>query len=285
MARHFAAVAPVFSALPRDLEIGYAPTPGHQRVFHPSELRRLAKTHGIEAAFAEPLCFEWEMGIPPQASLISAMRSALEQAGASGEPRIEIVESSRHPAPKGEIVFPLSGLATRVQSSSDEPVMWRGNVVYGSGRTFNIWARVKLAVPYTRVVTTEPLRFGEPVQASQVKVQNSEGLPYFTEIASKLEQVVGRVPQRSFPEGSALPLDMLEAPKDVEKGDTVKVEVRSGAARLSLDARAEAAGSIGDIIPVRNLSSGKAFPARIEAAGKVVVIAGGRARETSKKEN
>ncbi len=74
-------------------------------------------------------------------------------------------------------------------------------------------------------------------------------------------------------------------PREVERGDQVSVEVRSGAAVLKFEAAAESGGKQGEVVAVRNPLSGARFEARVEAKGKVTVdatqmvrsvVAGGR---------
>jgi flagella basal body P-ring formation protein FlgA len=64
---------------------------------------------------------------------------------------------------------------------------------------------------------------------------------------------------------------MLHAPKDVQRGDVVQVEVHSGAALLKLEGRAETAGRRGDAIRVHSLVTGRSFSARIADKNRVVV--------------
>ncbi len=64
---------------------------------------------------------------------------------------------------------------------------------------------------------------------------------------------------------------MLDAPKDVERGDVVQVEVHSGAALLKLEGRAESAGRRGDPIKVHTLANGRSFSARVADKDRVVV--------------
>ena len=85
--------------------------------------------------------------------------------------------------------------------------------------------------------------------------------------------IVGKVLRRAIPAGSAISASLLEEPKDVERGEMVQVEVRSGAARLKLEGRAQSAGRTGDAIRVRNLSTGKSFSAHVSAKGRVVLSA------------
>jgi Chaperone for flagella basal body P-ring formation len=73
-ASDLAAAAPAFAALDPALEIGFSPLPGITRVFHPSELLKLAREHGIQLAteLAE-VCFERRGGPPRAAATSSAL--------------------------------------------------------------------------------------------------------------------------------------------------------------------------------------------------------------------
>jgi hypothetical protein len=62
--------------------------------------------------------------------------------------------------------------------------------------------------------------------------------------------------------------------QDVTRGDMVHVEVRSGAARISFDALAQASGATGQTIPLLNPISKRRFSARIEGKGKASVEEG-----------
>ena len=82
---------------------------------------------------------------------------------------------------------------------------------------------------------------------------------------------------RSVPVWARVKLEM--PPREVERGQTVAVEVRSGAALLKLDAAAESGGKTGELVTVRNPGNGARFRARVTAKGKVTVdanpVAGG----------
>ena len=58
---------------------------------------------------------------------------------------------------------------------------------------------------------------------------------------------------------------------EVRRGEPVDVEVHSGAAYLRFNARAESEGRAGEFVLIRNPSTGRVFPATVEAKGKVVV--------------
>jgi hypothetical protein len=61
------------------------------------------------------------------------------------------------------------------------------------------------------------------------------------------------------------------APYDVERGDIVRVEVRSGAVLLAFDASAETAGRLGESVLVKRASDARRFRARVETKGKVSI--------------
>ncbi len=99
-------------------------------------------------------------------------------------------------------------------------------------------------------------------------------LPLFTEPALQSgEAAAGRVPRRPIRAGAPVPAGILEAPNEVERGETVAVEVTSGAAQLSLKAKAETAGRKGDLVMLRNPDNGRRFQGRVEGQGKVTIDA------------
>jgi flagella basal body P-ring formation protein FlgA len=85
-------------------------------------------------------------------------------------------------------------------------------------------------------------------------------------------EFAGRVTRRKIRAGEPVHIGMLLARRDVERGQSVAVEVRSGAARLTFDGRAESTGKTGDQILVRNQATGKRFRATIDGGpGRVSV--------------
>ena len=60
----------------------------------------------------------------------------------------------------------------------------------------------------------------------------------------------------------------------MKRGETVKVEVHSGNARLEFEAQTEASGVAGQTVPVVNPVSKKRFKARVEGKGRVSVGTG-----------
>lgn len=270
LARDLAPAVPAFSALPPDTRIGYAPIPGIRRFFHASELRRFAAGHRLQLSSPGEVCFERPMEALQPELVAQAMRHALGQPSA----RITITELSRYPVPRGEVRFDRSTLPAALSlANRDVPLLWRGFVRYGGDHRFAIWARAAILVRSTRIVATEDLPAGRPIEAGQVRIEEFEAPPSSQPPPPSLDQVVGKLPRTPIARSAAVIALQLDKPKDIERGELVGVEVRSGAAHLGLEGRALAAGRKGDMIPVRNTANGKTFSARVQDKGHVVLTA------------
>ncbi len=268
LARDMARGCPAFAAIEGETVLGWAPAPGVRRSFGAGELARLAARFNLPAP-AGPVCFERPLVPLERARLAEVLFRSLGVAGA----RIAIEDFSRHPAPRGELVFPREWLRAPAPGAS-AAVLWKGYVRYAGARRFPVWARVRISAPFTRVRAAALLRAGEAIGAGQLTVEAAEGFPAAGREAETVAQVVGRRPRRTIPAGAAVPLALLEQPREVERGDVVRVEVASGAARLSLEGRAESAGRAGETVRVRNLAANRAFTARVAGKGEVRVEAG-----------
>lgn len=266
--KDLALAVPALGALPPDTRLSLAPVPGQRRVFSVSELKRIASVNHVETTFEEPACFGWDTAVPDRAEIVAAMEKTL----ASRTPKITLLEQSLMAAPSGELVFPLAGLP----AGSDKPVVWRGFVRYGEKRQFPIWARVTVTVKERHLVAKRDLRCGEMLAGDQFQSESYEGPLERERVAVDLSQVEGMVLRRPLASGSTLTEDMLDAPQDVQRGDAVTAVVENGAARLEVQAVAEANGKRGEIISVRNPRSGRTFRARVEEKGAVVVVPGGQ---------
>ena len=262
LASDLAAALPEWAGVPADTELALAPAPGVQRILRSPELRRLAQRWNLAAAPDREICVTRPAAVIPPERLLAAMQQQLPDA------RIEILDSSRVPAPEGDLVFPLAGLR---QTSAGG--YWNGYVSYAGRQRFTLWARVKVRVTAVRVTAAQALTQGVPVDAAQLRVETREEIP-LPGFAATAEEIVGRVPRRSIAAGAALRPEWFDAPKAILRGDTVQVEVTQGAAHLKLEGIAEASGVVGETIPIENPSSHQRFRARIAARGKVVVEKG-----------
>jgi flagella basal body P-ring formation protein FlgA len=255
-------LAPAFGApfaAAAETAVAFAPEPGVRRVFRPAELARIASRYGERAAPEREICFERPLARPDAGAVLAAMKISLPDAA------IELVEQSRNPAPEGRLEFPLSGLRRGAGGG-----LWMGTVRYGLNRRFPVWARVRIRLRSMRVVAAADLKAGEAPAAAQLRLEESDELAD-SPLAASIEEAAGRVLRRTVRAGTAIRRAWLEPARDVNRGDTVRVEVRSGAARLVTEARAEGSGSASQMVLVRNPLSKKCFRARVEGKGRVSV--------------
>jgi flagella basal body P-ring formation protein FlgA len=81
------------------------------------------------------------------------------------------------------------------------------------------------------------------------------------------------VPRRPIPAGAAIERQWLDVPADVVRGERVRVEIRSGRARVILEGQAQSSGRRGELVGVRNPANGKILRATVADRGRVVLDA------------
>ena len=267
LGKDLAAAHPAFSALAPEQPFGYAPAPGARRVFRRLELERLAGRQGLSLEPVPEICFERVLEPLRTERILEVMRTALPP----GEARLELLDFSRHPVPRGELKFPWSGLRATAAAGSDSGRLWRGHVKYSGNRTAPVWARVKISTLTARVVAARNLPAGRPIEAAELRVESGDEFPFGEPSLNSFEHAVGRLPRRLIRAGQPVRASLLLLPKEIERGDQVAVEVSSGGAQLRFNARAESGGHTGDAILVKNPVSRRNFRARVEKKGKVVL--------------
>ncbi len=253
------------SALPATLIAGFTTAPGSSRVFKATEIQRLARANGLDLANPPELCFTIPLRQPDAAEVRAAVQRSLP-AGAS----LEVVEMASTPVPPGELHFPVGNLEPPSAGSAGVQ-LWRGYVGYAENRKAPFWVRVRVAVTFTAVVATSDLEPGQTISAASVHLEARTGLINREQVVTRVEDVVGRAARRILHAGSVIPATALADAPAVRRGDTVTVEVRSGEARVHFDAIAEAAARAGDLVELRNPSTGKTFRARLESPSSAVI--------------
>jgi len=270
-ARDVAAAVPAFSSVAADFALGYAPAPGLRRVFKGAALEKLALnqgvTQGVTGEALPDVCFERAMATLQAGQILEAMRRTWNDA----DVRMELRSFTPQTAPQGEVVFPRTGVQLPTTSDPQAEVLWRGYVVYGNNRRFGISARARITTTTTRVVALADLPVGAVVREDQVRLESFDTFALDDRPARHLEEVVGYVPRALIRTGSTVLRNQLGRAPEVSRGDVVQVDVKAGAAHLTLEGRAQANGVTGALIPVKNLASGKDFRARVTGKGKVSV--------------
>ncbi len=266
-ARDVTPAFPQFAAIPPDLTLGHAPTPGIVRVIQAYELQRLAKRYAILTTIKGSVCFAW----PLHPLTSAAIGLALKQSLAGRTVEMEVTDQSRAPVPDGDLIFPLEGLS----GFSDRPTLWRGYVNYASGKRFDTWAMVHVTVHEQQTVLSRSIHIGEVIGVSDVRTESYSGPLRRLSIVSQSSSVVGMCANRPLALGTVLDETMFSAPKDVERQQTVVVHIYCGAAHIQTQGVAMDSGYRGATIHVRNPKTGRTFLAQITDRGVVNVVPGG----------
>ena len=257
LARDMASAVPAFSGLPPDLVLGYAPGAG-RRTYSAMELARLAKRYGVALEPGAEACFARALEVLTRERVTAALEASMPRT------HIELVDFSRQPVPAGELHFPLSGLPPDLAGAE---LLWRGSISGQSG--FPVWAKVRIQVSGMRVTAIESLPPGRPIARVQLREEAYTGPPGFPDAS----QVVGLAPRRPIPAGAVIERQWLETPAEVLRGDTVRLEIRSGLARVVLAGQAQSSARRGEVIGVRNPANGRILRAMVESRGLAVVTA------------
>lgn len=259
---------PAFSALAPETPLAHAPVAGARRVLGPAELARLASRFGLSPASSREICVVRAAARLERHAVLAALQTSLARPEAS----IELLEWSSFPVPAGRLEFPRSGLRPAPAADPARPVLWHGALRTTEGRTYPVWARVKITYPCTRLVAAETLPAGRIIEARQVRSESFASCLLDEGFASSVEEVAGKTPRRAIRPGAPILRSWLADPPEVERGQTIEVESSHGGVRLKAAARAESSGSAGQTIRVRNLENGRAYPARVTGKGTAAAI-------------
>src|SRR5262249_10352189 len=140
-----------------------------------------------------------------------------------------------------------------------------------AGQSVPVWAKTRAWISRECILATQDLPAGKPIEGHQLRIESVEANPFSDTAPVSADDVAGLAPRRRILSGQVIPHSALESPADVSRGEMVGVQARVGAASLAFKARAEAAGRVGDGIPIRNMESGKTFRARVVRKGFVAV--------------
>lgn len=95
------------------------------------------------------------------------------------------------------------------------------------------------------------------------------------EVASNLDDVLGKMSTRNLRPGDVFYLDQVREPLLVERGDTVQAIARGGGIEVRTYVQARNDGMSGELIEVQSLESKERFFAKVVGQGQVEVFAGG----------
>lgn len=96
-------------------------------------------------------------------------------------------------------------------------------------------------------------------------------VPNLDEVIYNVKDVIGLETKRPLTIGSTISKWMLSKPQLIRSGDNITILSKAGSVVVQVAGQALQGGAVGDVIRVRNLSSGKTILARIESDSTVVI--------------
>jgi len=263
-------IVPLFRTLDPKTVVGSAPIPGVQRILSGHELLLFARQHDLSAGAGEVLPSVCVVRLARPISPGDLKAALLASLGVR-EATLELLDFSNQPVAPGQLEFPIAGLNKPPADAPEAPVIWRGRLVYDGQHSESVWAKVRIGIEGKCLVAAEPIPLGTLIRAEQVKEVTGRRFPFSAPALDSTGDVVGRVARQSVAAGQIFRASMLEKPREVNRGDHIRVKVIDGLALLSFEAVAESSGRTGDTIVVRNPSTGKSFRAVVEEKGSVRV--------------
>jgi len=271
-ARDLSPEVAAFAAANPETILGPAPVPGVRRWFSLRDLIRAARQAAVSGTDlpAGGVCVERELRELSEPELIAAMTPAFP----SREVRIAIVDHSRYGVPAGRLVFNISGLNTPPPGEPDAPVLWRGRLLFDGNRSVGIWAKVRIRETASSCVAVTDIQPGKPIERDQVRIADLARFPVGrSRTIDKPEDAIGMVARRRIRAGEGITAELIEAPREINAGDKVRVVVVSGNARIAVDAIAVAGGRRGETIMLRNPSTRAIYRAVVDGSDRAIVVA------------
>lgn len=138
---------------------------------------------------------------------------------------------------------------------------------------WRLYVSVTVDAKMAVVVAARPIPAGQTIEDADLALQE-EPLSLYAgrRVFYQPSEVTGSTAVLTLSPGTIVTSTAVQRPFIVQAGQIIMVDVLNGAVDLTLDARADQAGRLGDRIMVTNLSSGKHFQAALTASGAVVQL-------------
>ena len=120
-------------------------------------------------------------------------------------------------------------------------------------------------------MTTHPILRGAIFGPEDVQQEVKDTARLTQGYLTDLKDVIGMVARRSVPAGAVLHPGLVQAPVVIRRGETVVLLARANGMEVRVEGRAMADGAVGDVIRVRNLSSGRVVEGVVVSPGVVEV--------------
>ena len=125
----------------------------------------------------------------------------------------------------------------------------------------------------TAVIPTETIYPGQTIEETHLQVVAVTNPDLAGDYASGLDQVVGKVTNRTLLAGRVIFVAGLREPYAVERGKAVRIVYSNGSLTITAGGSPLDNASVGDLIRIRNTDSGMIVSGTVMADGTVHVVA------------
>jgi flagella basal body P-ring formation protein FlgA len=161
--------------------------------------------------------------------------------------------------------------ALAVALSGTEP--YEQAAVHCQNPSWTLYVTVTVAQSANVVVAARPIAAGQTLQPGDLALHSEPVSEYAgRQVFYDPAALAGGTALMTLPAGTILTQSNIGEPVIVQAGQTVSVQVESGGVSLSISARADETGRIGDTIMLTNPSSGQRFTALVTASGPIVKL-------------
>lgn len=253
--------------------LGPAPEPGEEMVLGAHTLTRIARAFNIawtpEYA-GEQVVLRRSSNIIGQKDATRELVKVLKDAGALGEFEIELDSRNFYvtlpeDAPKTFRIenVHLDKTSKRFTASLIAPA--HGLSLNERTVTGSYYNTIKVPV------VTKRLRNGDVISKYDIDyiVMKEDDLQ--PDVITHEQDLIGYTPRRAVLVGTPLKEQELVAPRLINRGERVTINLKSGPISLTAAGKALEVGAKGDLIRVVNLTSNRTIEARVTAAREVVV--------------
>jgi len=239
-----------------------SPLPGATRRVPRGELARWARAAGLEATSLPAALLlrrrtrtvgEDEAGDRIAQAVAAQASRPLEQI------TVEVLSLGRPVVPDGELSFKPGGPFRILNRAAHFSLRWSE----AGGRSGVLTVEAVIRVQGRWLQARHDLRAGATLDAGAFELREGDLDDASRDYVESFDELVGRRLNRPVRAETALLRAALAVKPDIERGDIVDLRVRIGGVQLRTAARAESAGSRGDLIALRNLESGGRVLARI----------------------
>ena len=256
-----------------DTRVAYAPKPGRRSYFDAKWLYRVARAYGLKW---RPLTLKTRAIVERSSQEIfrdeieDALTASFEDQGYRdkfeielGNRSLKIYVAANEPATIGVENLSINRSTGRFVATMVTPANKPG------AKRYRLTGRVHKLVQVP--VVGRRLSRGEVIRKSDIEWINVREYALRRGYILDDSEIVGMAAKRFISAKAPITTSQIQRPQLVSKGDLVTLSLRAGQMSLKTQGRAMEAGSLGDIVRVKNSKSKKVVETRVTGKGTVKV--------------